>query len=244
MYHTFIKEPIAFSIFRYSLKITIAIALNDVIAKILFTIHYCLTYYITIDQDHVEAYMKFILASGSPRRKALLTTIGVPIHLVSPANIVEQRQLNELPLRYCQRLANEKSIAQSFENALVLAADTIVAKEDMVFEKPIDDEDAFRILKTLQGTWHEVITAWSLYDTKNQKIHKNHAISKVLFRPLTHNECVSYIQTGEGVDKAGGYGIQGVGAALISTIQGSYSNIVGLPIEQIAPVLKQYNLLG
>ena len=188
--------------------------------------------------------MKFILASGSPRRKALLTTIGVHIHLVSPANIIERRQCDELPLNYCRRLAKEKSVAQSFDNALVLAADTIVAKEDLVFEKPIDDEDAMRILTTLQGTWHEVITAWSLYNTKTREIHCDHAISKVLFRPLTHNERVSYIQTREGIDKAGGYGIQGVGAALVSTIEGSYSNIVGLPIEQIAPVLTQYNILG
>ena len=126
----------------------------------------------------------------------------------------------------------------------MLAADTIVAKENMVFEKPIDDDDALRILKTLQGTWHEVITAWSLYNTKTKETHANHAISRVLFRSLTHNECVSYVQTGEGTDKAGGYGIQGLGAALVSTIEGSYSNIVGLPIEQIAPILIQYKILG
>lgn len=188
--------------------------------------------------------MKFILASGSPRRKALLTTIGVHIDQVSPANILEQRQPQESPIAYCQRLAKEKSVAQSFHDALVLAADTIVAKENMVFEKPIDDADAMQILESLQGTWHEVITAWSLYNTKTQEIHANHAISRVLFRSLTHNECISYIKTGEGADKAGGYGIQGVGAALVSTIEGSYSNIVGLPIEQIAPILKQYKILG
>ena len=187
--------------------------------------------------------MKFILASGSPRRKALLTTIGVRIHQISPANIVEQRQPDELPLAYCKRLANEKSTAQPFDNALVLAADTIVAKENMVFEKPTDTKDAMRILQTLQGTRHEVITAWSLYNTNTRTIQCNHAVSRVLFRPLTDNECISYIQTGEGIDKAGGYGIQGVGAALVSTIEGSYSNIVGLPIEQLAPVLQQHNIL-
>ena len=188
--------------------------------------------------------MKFILASGSPRRKALLTTLGVDIDLVSPSNILEERQENESPLVYCQRLSKEKSTAQFFENSLILAADTIVAKDNMVFEKPVDNADAMRILQTIQGTWHEVITAWSIYDTQSREMHSGHSISRVLFRSLSKKECSSYIRTGEGSDKAGAYGIQGLGAALVSTIEGSYSNIVGLPIEQIVPILRKYNLLG
>lgn len=188
--------------------------------------------------------MNLILASGSPRRKGLLEAVGVRIDRIEPADIIEERQSNEEPLVYCQRLAYEKSIAQKFEHALVLAADTIVAKELMVFEKPADDRHALEILQTLQGTWHEVITAWSIYNCNTHEISAGHSISKVLFRALTLAECNAYIKTGEGKDKAGGYGIQGLGASLVSTIEGSYSNIVGLPMEQIIPILHQHKLIG
>lgn len=181
--------------------------------------------------------MKLILASGSPRRKDLLRAVGIPIFKIAPANIPEMREETESPLAYCQRLAREKSTTNYFEQALILAADTIVAKEDQVFEKPRNDEHALETLLALQNCWHEVITAWALFDTSNQKLHQGHAISKVRFRPLSQTECLSYIATGEGNDKAGAYGIQGLGSALIDTIEGSYSNIVGLPMEQIVPLL-------
>jgi septum formation protein len=192
----------------------------------------------------MEKHMKFILASGSPRRKALLEAVGVQIHKVSPANIIEKRQPHEDPLAYCQRLAKEKSMAQYFENGLILAADTIVTKEHRVFEKPINEKNALEILQFLQDTWHDVITAWSIYNCKTKQQQSGHAVSKVLFRPLSAQQCISYIHTGEGKDKAGGYGIQGLGAALVSTIEGSFSNIVGLPMEQIIPILYQQQLIG
>ena len=181
--------------------------------------------------------MKLILASGSPRRKDLLRAVGINIYKVAPANIPEMRGEEETPLAYCQRLAREKSTTNYFDDALILAADTIVAKGDEVFEKPHHDAHALQTLLSLQDCWHEVITAWALFDTSTQQLHQGHAISKVRFRPLSQAECQSYIATGEGNDKAGAYGIQGLGSALIETIQGSYSNIVGLPMEQIVPLL-------
>jgi septum formation protein len=187
--------------------------------------------------------MNFILASGSPRRRDLLHAVGVPITMISPANIPEVRRKDETPLVYCQRLAEEKSTVQTFSHALVLAADTIVAQENTVFEKPKDNIHAHQILLQLQGSWHEVITAWSLFDTTKKIIHSGHAISRVQFRPLSQQECSAYIRTGEGKDKAGAYGIQGLGASLVSTIEGSYSNIVGLPMEQIMPILHQYKIM-
>jgi len=164
----------------------------------------------------------------------------VKISQICPANILEERQHGESPLQYCQRLATEKSQAKNFPNAIVLAADTIVTQADLVYEKPIDDLDALRILLSLQGTWHEVITAWAIYNCNSLQCIHGHAISGVRFRSLTQNECEAYIQTQEGKDKAGGYGIQGLGAALVSEIRGSYSNIVGLPMEQIIPQLQQH----
>ncbi len=180
--------------------------------------------------------MKFILASGSPRRKQLLQTCGIQIDFIIPARIPEQIRSGEEPLAYCMRLAKEKSAAVFKEDRCVLAADTIVCTETEVFEKPENDEDAFRILSSLSGKWHRVITAWELKTPT--EIRNGASVSKVLFRNLKPVEIRSYIRTGEGNDKAGSYGIQGLGAALISEISGSYSNIVGLPMTQVMAALE------
>ena len=184
--------------------------------------------------------MKLILASGSPRRKDLLTAVGVPIAGISPANIPEQREASESPLSYCIRLAIEKSKAQSFPNSIVLAADTIVCMQDSVFEKPRDDEHALSMLMSMQGEWHNVITAWAISNCETKELFHGHAISQVRFRILNEQECLAYIDTQEGKDKAGGYGIQGLGSALVATIKGSYSNIVGLPMEDVIPQLRKH----
>ena len=146
--------------------------------------------------------------------------------------------MDEPPLHYCKRLAVEKGYRM--EGAVVLSADTIVCLAENVFEKPKNDEHAFDILRILSGKWHEVISAWSLCTPSHRTV--GHCISKVRFRPLSDIEIHSYIATGEGRDKAGGYGIQGKGAALIDRIEGSYSNIVGLPLAEVLDGLEKWGI--
>ena len=184
---------------------------------------------------------RLILASGSPRRRQLLHLAGFVVDHVIPPNIPEVRDPNETPLQYVRRLALEKSHAVDAESAWILAADTIVHHGQNIFEKPVSDEDSARMLQALSGTWHQVTTAWSLrwsgiqaHDS-GRKLIRGHRTSRVLFRRLTNVEITRYIETGEGVDKAGGYAVQGDGAGLIERMTGSTTNIVGLPLDMVVP---------
>jgi septum formation protein len=190
--------------------------------------------------------MPLILASGSPRRKQLLECAAVLIDSVQPSKIPEERLQNERPVEYCNRLAFEKAKAINEPGYWVLAADTIVTFNNQVFEKPIDTNDAFRILHTLSNQWHEVISSWCLrYDGKNdqEKIISGYSTSSVLFRNLSTEEIWAYINTGECNDKAGAYGIQGLGACLVEEIKGSYSNIVGLPLTPVMEALRSNGVI-
>ena len=184
--------------------------------------------------------MKLLLASGSPRRRQLLATCGIPIAEICPSQIPEVRDPHESPEQYCQRLAFEKAHAIDRPNHCILAADTIVSRADQIFEKPIDQQHAIDMLQQLTNGWHNVYTAWYLRGRRNQ-----HGIScsQVCFRDLRLAEIQSYVQTGEGTDKAGGYGIQGLGAALIDRIKGSYSNVVGLPMIEVLAALAQEGIV-
>ena len=189
--------------------------------------------------------MNLILASSSPRRRQLLETVGIPIFSVRPANIIEKPLKGELPHIYCIRLAKEKCETVSEIGFCTLAADTIVCKDVAVFEKPLDDEDAYRMLKNLSNGWHSVISAWHFIAKPENNtiiVRAGHSISKVLFRPLTDTEIYNYIKTGEPKDKAGSYGIQGLGAVLVKEISGSYSNIVGLPLQQVLTALHEVGI--
>ncbi|MEC8382247.1 MAG: Maf family protein [Myxococcota bacterium] len=192
--------------------------------------------------------ISLILASGSPRRRSLLRTCGIPIAEVVPSNIPEERQQDESPTQYTIRLSREKATAQRHRNAYVLAADTIVCLNELVLEKPQNDIDASRMLETLSGRWHTVVTAWAIaHHPQNLSeapsiLDNGYTASKVKFRQLQTAEIQSYIQTGEGKDKAGSYGIQGLGAALVESIQGDYSNIVGLPMRDVIHALKKIGI--
>ena len=145
--------------------------------------------------------MKLVLASGSPRRRQLLTTTGISIHAIRPANILEKQNPNESPLEYCVRLAKEKAHAVAAENVWTLAADTIVCMNDVVFEKPNDDNHALEMLTELATDWHSVITCWHLLGKppNAQCIEMySHSISWVKFRPLTQIE-IENIDEGEQV---------------------------------------------
>lgn len=183
------------------------------------------------------------LASQSPRRRELLQQIGV-LHSVIAADIVEQAQEHETALDYVQRLAAEKALAglagvqrQGLARRPVLGADTIVVSEGRILEKPRDQEHAALMLQQLSGSTHQVMTAVAL--ATEQGLHRRLAITDVTFRPLQAAEISAYWHTGEPQDKAGGYAIQGLGAVFVQQIRGSFSAVVGLPIEQVVELFTE-----
>jgi septum formation protein len=186
---------------------------------------------------------QIILASASPRRRELLMTSGIT-PLIQPSHIEEIRSENETPIIYCQRLAREKaqSVASASTNGkdIIIAADTVVYMDRNIYEKPRDDQDAFMMLKALSQGWHHVVSAWHICSVDARFVRFGHRISDVCFRDLQDDEIWSYIRTGEGYDKAGSYGIQGLGAALVEEIRGSYSNIVGLPLADVLKGIREY----
>jgi nucleoside triphosphate pyrophosphatase len=177
------------------------------------------------------------LASVSPRRRELLSQIGVP-HLVAGADIDEAVLPGEGPRAYVIRLAREKALAirRSGQRLPVLAADTTVVLDGKVFGKPRDREDAIRMLTELSGRSHEVLTAIALASPEG--IAERVSASTVRFRAVSPEESASYWETGEPRDKAGAYAIQGLGAVFVESLAGSYSGVMGLPLFETAELLR------
>ena len=186
------------------------------------------------------------LASQSPRRRELLGQIGVP-HQVISASVTEVPRHKETPRDYVQRLACEKAQAglQTIINLAlsprpVLGADTIVVSNGEILEKPRDATHAAAMLRQLAGTTHQVMTAVAL--ATDLQVEVEVSVTEVDFRPLSDQEIADYWRTGEPQDKAGGYAIQGLGAVFVQQIRGSYSGVVGLPIEQTLVLLHKFAL--
>ncbi len=191
--------------------------------------------------------MSFLyLASRSPRRREILSQIGVP-HRVLSVDVPELRALGETPMQYVQRLAFDKALAgfqalaqQGLPAAPVLGSDTLGVLDDEVLEKPRDEADAVAMLLRMAGREHSILTAVCLLDEQRQVSQVSE--TRVRFRAFGQKEASQYWQTGEPADKAGAYGIQGLGAALVEQIEGSYSGVVGLPIETLLPMLETFNI--
>ena len=177
------------------------------------------------------------LASVSPRRRELLSQIGVT-YTVAAADIDESVRGGETPRQYVTRLAREKALAVRRAGQLlpVLAADTTVVLDGVIFGKPRDRADAIGMLGQLSGRTHEVLTAVALADA--HAVKERLSASSVRFRQLASEECAAYWDTGEPRDKAGGYAIQGLGAVFIESLQGSYSAVMGLPLFETAELLR------
>ncbi len=173
-----------------------------------------------------------VLASGSPRRRQLLEMLGIPIE-VRPSRISEVRRPGESPRTYAERLAREK--AAGVPGALVLGADTTVVVDGEMLEKPVDAADALRMLKRLEGRAHQVITAIAL-KTPDGMLGATD-VTAVTFRPADDDTLRAYIATGEPMDKAGAYGIQGYGAALVERIDGDFFGVMGLPVRLVLDLL-------
>lgn len=174
------------------------------------------------------------LASQSPRRKQLLEMLGLPIR-VAPANVYEKPLPKEAPLAYSRRLAREK--AQAGTGEFVLGADTIVVLDAHLLEKPVDDADALRMLRLLQGRTHEVITSIAL--VAGGTLYQETDVTKVTFRSADDTFLKAYIATGEPHDKAGAYGIQGYGAALVERVEGDFFGVMGLPVRLVLKLLAE-----
>jgi septum formation protein len=176
-----------------------------------------------------------ILASRSPRRIELLSQLGVALEIV-PADIDETPQINEMPVHYVERLAREKAgvIAASREG-IVLGADTTIDIDNEILGQPADEHDAARMLRRLSGRTHRVHTGVAVII--EGMVRSLVTTTLVSFVPVTDEILDWYLETKEWQGKAGAYGIQGLGASLVDRIQGSYSNVVGLPLRETAQLL-------
>ena len=185
---------------------------------------------------------RVLLASGSPRRRALLQQVGLePVVRVS--DVEEIPEPDESPVDYTLRLAVSKAraVADAVEGddtlpRFILAADTIVTFDDVLLEKPTDADDAARMLRALSGRHHEVHTAFCWLDRAGGATTEC-VTTKVLFRDLSDETIARYVATGEPMDKAGAYGIQGIGGILVAAVEGSYSCVVGLPVSHVVTAL-------
>ncbi len=183
---------------------------------------------------------KIILASASPRRKDILERFGIKFQII-PSTVDESFDGEEDPIDLVTSLALKKckDIAEkTCEDAIVIAADTIVYY-DAILGKPKDRKDALSMIKSLSGNTHKVITALAIIDIKSKKTVVDYEVTKVKFRDLSDEKIERYLDTQEYVDKAGAYGIQGFGEILVEKINGSFSNVVGLPIYKLDKILEE-----
>jgi nucleoside triphosphate pyrophosphatase len=187
--------------------------------------------------------MRLILASASPRRAELLRGGGYVFETIV-TDVDERLQPGEEPSQYVRRLAAEKSAAAlgrvtgRTDEVVVLGADTAVIVDGAVLGKPCDEEEATAMLRRLSGRAHEVLTGISLRNSASEVGRVE--VTVVRFRPLSGDEVAAYVSSGEGRDKAGGYAIQGLASTFVSLIQGSHSNVVGLPMEALAELLPEF----
>lgn len=179
------------------------------------------------------------LASGSPRRAELLTQIAVPFEVVVPA-VDETPMAGESAIAYVERMARSKAAAVPVDGGVVLAADTVVVLEERILGKPGNAAEGVRMLLDLGGRQHEVLTAIAVTD--GVSLYAEVVRTAVRFVPVDEALARAYWATGEGADKAGGYGIQGIGGILAESITGSYSAVVGLPLSETERALARFGV--
>lgn len=186
---------------------------------------------------------KIILASASPRRMEILEKTGLKFK-VDASGYEEKMKTCLRPQALARFLSKEKakSVAAGYSNALVIAADTFVVFKGRLLGKPHTEEEAMRMLTALNGKAHTVITGFAIIDTDNGKIISRSAKTRVCFKKLAPDEIKSYVKSGEPLDKAGGYAIQGLGAVLVKKIEGDFFNVMGLPLSMLVKSLKEFGV--
>ncbi|MDG4474851.1 Maf family protein [Thiovibrio frasassiensis] len=185
---------------------------------------------------------RLILASGSPRRRDFLAELGLVFEVLA-TEIDETPHSGEPPVDFVARLSREKAQGVDLPSAWVLAADTAVVVDGEILGKPGDAEEACGMLMRLSGRWHEVWTGFSLWHQTTGALCTKTVCTKVRFLTLTPELCRAYVRTGEPLDKAGAYGIQGKGCFLVPEISGSYTNVVGLPMAEVLEVLLHHKVI-
>ena len=200
----------------------------------------------------IHEHQPLLLASRSPRRRALLEQVGIPV-VVRPVEVDESVHSMEGPDDYLIRVVSTK-LASAFATAheppadacaAVLVADTAVVVDDAILGKPSSELDAREMIAELSGREHRVMTRFAIRSLLESQVEHAETVStRVWFRQLDDAEIDHYVTTGEGADKAGAYAIQGIGAALVSGIAGDYANVVGLPVAAVVVALRQLDLVG
>jgi septum formation protein len=197
--------------------------------------------------EMLETEPEIILASSSPRRADLLAAIGVDFQIV-PSLIHERAHPDEPPGDYITRLARAKviAVAKDRDTGLIIGADTVVVIDRVLMEKPLSKQAARSMLRELSGRWHAVLTGVALFDAASRREVADYEKTLVRFARLTDGEIDWYVESGEPLDKAGGYGIQGLASLFVEEIAGNYSNVVGLPIPLVYRLARQlgYSLLA
>ncbi len=188
----------------------------------------------------MQSEKPLILASSSPRRRELLEAIGVPFE-IAPSRVDERLQDGEAPGPHVLRLSMAKAyeISKKYVNRWILGADTIVVLDGVILGKPVDAADAEAMLARLSGRRHTVFTGYTLWNLAFPDRRLSRQVrSYVTIKRMTRSEIAHYVQTGEPMDKAGAYAVQGLGAAIVRRVEGSYTNVVGLPLCEVVEDLR------
>jgi septum formation protein len=186
---------------------------------------------------------RIILASASPRRKELLEKIGLKFE-VEPSNYAEDLRSGLSPDELVRSISLEKAkaIASKHKKAVVIAADTFIVFRGKIMGKPVTEAEARKMLMVLKGKPHSVITGFTILDTDKNKVLTKSVETVVHIKDLTSDEIEAYVKSGEPLDKAGAYAIQGLGSVIVERIEGDYFNIIGLPLSALAEGLKEFGI--
>lgn len=206
--------------------------------------HFVKLYNMIVSLKTLNNDMKtIILASASPRRKELLKRIGLRFK-VEPSDYEENISPELGPHELARALSSEKAklVAKNHKSALVIAADTFIVFEGKILGKPRTETEAKKMLETISGRQHSVITGFTIIDTEDNRALSKSVETKVYVRKLTSNEIDAYIRSKEPLDKAGAYAIQGLGSIFVEKIEGDYFNVIGLPLSALAESLKEFGV--
>lgn len=188
--------------------------------------------------------MRVILASKSPRRKEILDNIGLKFEVVE-SNFDETIEPSQMPEDMVKYLAYKKAESAAHaisDDVLIIGADTVVVHDSKIMGKPENSKDSFEMLKRLSGNWHNVYTGICVLNTASGRHVIDHENTRVKIKQLTDKDILDYIKTGESADKAGSYAIQGMGSLIVERIEGCYFNVVGLPINKLSMLLKEFGV--
>ena len=186
-----------------------------------------------------------ILASESVRRVDILRTLGIPFSIIPP-DIDESRKKDEPPKEFVLRISHDKAIkvGNYFPDKWVIGADTVVVYKNRILGKPKNEQEAFIMLRTLAGKWHKVLTGFCVLNVSKKIAYRDAVETRVFMREMLDHEIMRYVSTSEPLDKAGSYAVQGKGGYMVKEIKGSYANVVGLPICEVAEVLLSLGVLS